>query len=160
VIPQTLRQAPDADERPWSREAWLTSAAVLLRPWFSARGYEIPLRLRVGVGALGLSQRILGVLYPERDAEGFRHITISPFIDDPATVALVLVHELIHAVLPAEELHGPRFQAAALALGLRAPFTTICASDELRAHVEGLVRKLGRYPHRAPLAQGAVFSLG
>lgn len=157
MIPQVLE--PPSDHRIANREEWLTLAAVALRPWFAARGYEIPLRLRVGVGALSVSRRTLAVFYPQADMDGFRHITISPFIDDPATVVLVVAHELIHAILPVEELHGPRFQAAARAIGLRPPFTTIQAEPELMAHVQGVVRRIGRYPHRAPLPQGGVFSV-
>lgn len=158
MIPQVLTAAL-AEPRPINRETWLTHAAILLRPWFAARGYEIPLRLRLGVGALGVSRRTLGVLYPERDQEGFLHITISPFIDDPVTVVLVLVHELIHAILPSDEVHGARFRTAAARLGLQPPYTLVRAGPELTREVTRLVGRLGRYPHRAPLAAGAVFSL-
>lgn len=159
MIPQVLEASSTRSGQAANREEWLTWAAVALRPWFAAHGYDIPLRLRIGVGALAVSHRTLGALYPQSDALGFKHITISPFVDDPATVVLILVHELIHAILPAEELHGARFQAAARALGLAAPFTRIHAEERLRRHVEGLVHKLGRYPHRAPLAEGAIYSV-
>lgn len=158
MIPQSL-QPERSPATVANREAWLTDAAVLLRPWFSARGYEIPLRLRIGVGALGLSRRTLGVFYPQADTDGFRHITLSPFIDDSNTVVLVLVHELIHAILPAEELHGAAFRAAAVALGLTPPFAMIQAGEDLKGEVDRIVRRLGRFPHRAPLATGAIFSV-
>lgn len=158
MIPQRLPE-PATPGSLGGREAWLSGAAVLLRPWFAARGFEVPLRLRVGVGALGVTRRVLGIYFPETDADGFRHITVSPFIDDGATVVVVLVHELIHAILPPEALHGPVFREAAERLGLRPPYTVISASGELLEQAAQIVRRLGRYPHRAPLREGAVFSL-
>lgn len=131
-----------------NREQWLTHVAILLRPWFSARGYEIPLRIRLGVGALSLTQRVVGVCFPA-DADGFRHITISPFIDDPITVSAVLVHELIHATPPGEEVHGPCFKVAARALGLEGRLTTVTPGEELRTHLAEIVRRVGPYPHKA-----------
>lgn len=134
--------------RTQNREQWLTHLAILLRPWFSAQGYEIPLRIRLGVGALSISRHRLGVCFPI-DRDGFQHITISPFIDDPVTVAAVLVHELIHAILPADEVHGVRFARAARALGLEGRLTTVTPSPRLRSHLEQLLRRVGPYPHRA-----------
>lgn len=131
------------------REQWLTHVAVLLRAWFSARGYEIPLRVRLGVGALTGGRRTLGVCHTDPDRDGFRHITISPFIDDPVLVAATLVHELIHALLPADEVHGPRFAAAARALGLEAPWTGVTPGAALAAELRVIVRRVGPYPHRA-----------
>lgn len=158
MIPQRL-PSPPAPGALGGREAWLSGAAVLLRPWFRARGFEIPLRLRIGVGALGHSRRVLGAFFPETDADGFRHITVSPFIDDSVTVIVVLVHELVHAILPPQVLHGRAFQAAANRLGLRAPFSMIDPSEDLAEQAMRIVHTLGRYPHRAPLLGGGVFSL-
>ncbi len=134
-----------------NREQWLTHMAILLRPWFASRGYEIPLRIRLGVGALSLTRRVVGVCFPP-DRDGFQHITISPFIDDPVSVAAILTHELIHAMLPADEIHGRRFAAAAAALGLEGRLTTVTPGPELKAHLEQLVRRIGPYPHKAVLA--------
>ena len=131
------------------REQWLTHVAVLLRAWFSQRGYEIPLRIRLGVGALSNARRTLGVCHAHLDRDGFRHITISPFIDDPMLVSATLVHELIHALLPADEIHGRRFTAAAQALGLEAPWTGVTPGVELAENLRRIVRQVGPYPHRA-----------
>jgi hypothetical protein len=158
VIPQVPADtAPIA--RTVFREQWLVNLAVLLRPWFSGKGYEIPLRVRLGVGALTASPRTLGVCHAQRDRDGYQHITISPFIDDPVLVAATLVHELIHAALPAEEVHGARFREAAQALGLEGRLTATAPGPSLRAHLDDLVRRVGPYPHKAPaLAPVAVMS--
>ncbi|KQW66981.1 hypothetical protein ASE17_19835 [Phenylobacterium sp. Root77] len=134
----------------FNREQWLTHVAVLLRPWFTARGFEIPLRIRLGVGSLSSTRKVLGVCHTWADRDGFRHITISPFIDDPLLVTVVLTHELIHAVLPEDEVHGRRFGQAARALGLLSPVTQPAAGPELHDFLVDIVRRVGPYPHKAP----------
>ncbi|CAN7616669.1 hypothetical protein LJR164_004626 [Phenylobacterium sp. LjRoot164] len=140
------------------REQWLTNLAVMLRPWFEARGLEIPLRIRLGVGSLSSSRRVLGVCHTWADRDGFRHITISPFIDNPVLVAAVLVHELLHAILPEDEIHGRRFADAARAVGLLSPVTQVEAGPELMSHLVELVRRAGPYPHKAPADPDLVMS--
>ncbi len=132
-----------------NREHWLTHVAVMLRPIFSRNGLEIPLRVRLGVGALAPARRTLGACYTTCDRMGFRHVTISPFIDDPVMVAAVLAHELIHAALPADEGHGPRFRAAARALGFEGRATEVTIGPALRSELEQIVGRAGRYPHAA-----------
>lgn len=151
MIPQVAAAGPEALSTP-NREQWLTNVAVLMRPWFRSRGYEIPLRVRLGVGALSANQSTLGVCYPYTDRDGFRYITISPFIDEPVLVAAVVVHELIHAILPPEELHGPRFREAARALGFEGRLTQVVPGPDLTAQLQAIVRQVGPYPHRAILA--------
>lgn len=150
MIPQALPFVPGAPApRALNREQWLTHIAVLLRPWFSRHGFEIPLRVRLGVGALAPCSRTLGVCYPRMDRQGFRHVTISPFIDDPLLVAAVLAHELIHAGLPADEAHGPRFRAAARGVGFEGRLTEVTPGPALRAELASIVRRAGPYPHVA-----------
>ena len=149
MIPRRLVRADGSPAIGKNREHWLTEVAVGLRPWFLARGYEIPLRVRLGVGALAANHGTLGVCHCPCDRDGFQHITISPFIDDPVMVATVLVHELIHAVLPASEGHGRLFEAAARTLGLVGRVTIAEAGPELRAHLREITRAAGPYPHRA-----------
>lgn len=153
MIPQSVKADRRAEAlQTLNREQWLIEVAVLLRPWFRARGYEIPLRVRLGVGALSASRTTLGVCYPLTDRDGFRHITISPFIDDPVLVAAVVVHELIHAIFPPDELHGPRFRQAARALGFEGRLTQVLPGADLARHLQTIVRQVGAYPHRAILA--------
>lgn len=150
MIPQALSSMPRTDgRRALNREQWLTHVAVLLRPWFSRHGFEIPLRVRLGVGALGPSTRTLGVCYPQVDRAGFRHVTISPFIDDPLLVAAVLAHELIHAGLPPDEGHGPRFRAVARQVGFEGRLTEVQPGPALRAEIAAVIGRVGPYPHVA-----------
>ena len=135
--------------RALNREQWLTHIAILFRPWFARHGFEIPLRVRLGVGALGGSRRTLGVCHPQVDRAGFRHVTISPFIDDPNLVAAVLAHELIHAGLPPDEYHGPRFRSVARSVGFEGRLTEIHPGPALRSEISQIVRRAGPYPHVA-----------
>jgi hypothetical protein len=98
---------------------------------------------------LAPSARTLGVCYPQVDRAGFRHVTISPFIDDPMLVAAVLAHELIHAGLPPEEGHGPRFRAVARSVGFEGRLTQVMPGAALRAELHSIVRQAGPYPHVA-----------
>ncbi len=152
MIPQSFAMAEGVTAPVKNREQWLTEVAVALRPWFSARGYEIPVRVRLGVGTLGTSRQTLGICHCGGDRDGFKHITISPFIDDPVLVAAVLTHELIHAILPPTEGHGQRFVAAARALGLEGRLTQVTPGAALTAHLQGLVQAVGPYPHKALIA--------
>lgn len=149
MIPQVLVIAPGSRPIALNREQWLTHVAVLMRPWFRRHGFDIPLRVRLGVGALSPSSRTLGVCYPQVDRAGFRHVTISPFIDDPVLVAAVLAHELIHAGLPPEEGHGRRFRTVARGVGFEGRLTEITPSAAFRAELDAIVRKAGPYPHVA-----------
>ncbi len=150
MIPQRLCLVDGVHaERACNREQWLSNVAALLRPWFQRQGLEIPLRIRIGVGALSASRRVLGVCHTFADRDGYRHITISPFIDDPVLVAAVLAHELIHAILTGDEHHGPRFAAAARRIGFEPPFTRIVLGAELHAMLTELMRRVGPYPHKA-----------
>ena len=152
TIPQALPfvvgvRAPTAV----NREQWLTRVAALLRPWFARHGLEVPTKVRLGVGALAPNARTLGVCYPAPDRAGFRHVTISPFIDDPFLVSAVLAHELIHAGLPPEEGHGPRFREAARSIGFEGRLTEVSPGPLLRAQLAAVVRRAGPYPHVALL---------
>lgn len=150
MIPQTIRRIDGHRPAPAvNREEWLTNVAVLLRPWFEHRGYEIPEKVRIGVGSMTKVKRTLGVCWNRKDPQGFKQIVITPFLDDPVEVAATLVHELIHALLPETEGHGKAFRAAATALGLEGRMTATVAGDALRTQLQHIVKRVGPYPHAA-----------
>lgn len=152
MIPQSFAQSDGVLAPSKNREQWLTEVAVALRPWFAARGYDIPLRVRLGVGALAATHRTLGICHCGGDRDGFKHITISPFIDDPLLVAAVLTHELIHATLPPAEGHGQAFAKAARALGFEGRLTQVSPGRALQQALADIVKQVGPYPHKALLA--------
>jgi hypothetical protein len=83
-------------------------------------------------------------------------IFISPLLNNDkakdggsARVLDVLLHEMIHAVMPEGEGHGRKFAKAAMALGLEGKPTHTTAGEALKAKLVALVKKLGPIPHAA-----------
>lgn len=135
------------------RESWLSEATEALRPHFAASGVVMPEGLRVSCGwpaAGGLRERnrVIGQCWlPEAAADGIPQIFISPFLAEALPVLETLVHEIVHACLPAGAKHGPPFKRAAKAVGLEGKATATHAGEALRADLEGLAARLGEYPH-------------
>jgi hypothetical protein len=139
-----------------NRETWLLKAVDLLRPTFKLAGYDIPATVHVSVGfpskgALrAKGSKVLGECWkPKVSADGNSQIYINPLIADGSRVLDVLIHELIHAVLP-EAGHKKPFAAAAVKLGLDGPPKATVASEALKRELDDLIaRELGTYPHPA-----------
>ena len=140
-----------------TREEWLTSFARKLQPWFASHGeWAIPNNLRVSCGwpiAGGArspngSSRTIGQCFmaDQSKAEVFE-IFISPFLDDPIEVGATLVHEIVHAIVGAEEKHAGQFKRVAQAVGLEGKMTATHAGQDLREELGHLSASLGGYPH-------------
>lgn len=142
-----------------TREAWLTTAAEMLRAYFGSRFARMhprsqriafpetgtcpegepmhlpPTNLRVSCSnpSNGIRNRVRGeCVFPEHSADQTWEIWISPRVDDAQTVLLVLLHELAHATLERWERgagHGSRFFHLASALGLARPMTSATIAD-------------------------------
>lgn len=151
MIPQSVKLIDGFHTlRTTNREEWLTNAAVILRPWFEKRGYVIPERVRIGVGAMAVTRKTLGMTWTRPDRQGYVHITISSFVGAGFDAVDTLCHELVHAILPPDEGHGKEFRAACKALGLTSGKPTSAgAGPELAAHIRWVVSKIGPYPHAA-----------
>ena len=137
-----------------TREGWLDAATELLRPWFSAAGYQLPEKVHVSVGfpskrALSSNNRRIGECWPPAiSRDGFPHVFISPVLDDAVRVLGVLVHEHIHAAIGTEHGHKAPFKEAMGKLGLVGKPTATEESDELIQRLNALVeQELGPYPH-------------
>ena len=133
-----------------TREEWLNKAVVQLTPWFEAHGYKVPTNLRVSVGWPKGSREVIGQCFPTAmSSDEHFEIFISPTLDEPTRVLDVLIHELIHAVLPPEVKHGKEFKKAMKDLELEGKATATVASPILVEKLAKLVEKLGDYPHKA-----------
>lgn len=136
-----------------NREQWLMDFTTLVRPWFEdAAGIVIPKRVRVSCGFPSTGARsgkVLGQCFLPSD-DPIPQLFVHPMIADTQRVADILVHELIHACLPADVSHKAPFARAATALLLEGKPTATIGGDAFRKHVRPLIKQLGKYPH-APL---------
>jgi len=112
-------------------------------------------RLRISVGwprgrRGGIGSHACGECWPaDLSADGTNEIFISPELDDPLEVLALLAHHLIHACLADGTGHGTAFTRVSHALGLEGPSHATCAGDYFRSCAEGMLDRLGDYPHAA-----------
>lgn len=139
-----------------NREAWLNAALgellVLLESRVPPGLFEegAP-KVRASVGWPSLGRRdVIGECWPADASAGQVHeIFVSPTVSDPVDVLCVLLHELIHAYDRNRSKHAGRFRVAHAMIGFDKPFTGSVASEELRADLESIQRRLPEYPHYA-----------
>jgi len=82
----------------------------------------------------------------EASADDMAQIYISPVIDDSIEVLAVLIHEIIHVIVPDAGHKGP-FKRIAKAVGLTGKMTATVAGPELTERLNALVERIGKYPH-------------
>jgi len=136
-----------------SREDFLQEATTVLRRQYRQHGYELP-EVHVSVGfpskrATSNKCRRIGECWHGDHQGGKGHIFISPVIAKGVEALEVLVHEHVHAFLPAGVGHGPQFKRAMLKLGLEGKPTATHAGTALLAALKKLDKKLGGYAHAA-----------
>lgn len=136
-----------------TRESWLMAALQLLKPLFTSNGYKVPEKVRVSCGfpsrnPLGQRKRAIGECWSDSSSKGkVFEIFISPTISKPLDVIDTLVHEIVHATVGLKCGHKGAFKVCALKVGLEGKMTQASAGAELKKHLEGLLVKLGVYPH-------------
>jgi hypothetical protein len=133
-----------------SRESWLRAAARELTPYFKTCGLSIPENIRFAIAfpSTGRQGRRVGECWHCSTSEdGNYEIIIRADIADPVEVLGVLVHELIHAVLPADAGHGKLYREAAVKVGLEGKMRHAMPSQLLRPRLEALAESLGSLPH-------------
>ena len=142
-----------------TRESWLRSATELLRTHFSEHGFVIPDKMRFAIAfpSTGRSGKRVGELWhPATSADKSYELFIRADVDDPATVLGILVHELVHAVLPIEAGHGKAYKDAALKLGLTGKMRHAMPGPMLQARLIEVAESLGPLPHaRLDIVRGA-----
>lgn len=148
-----MAKASDAppSNRHESRETWLRSATNELRPYFESQGYPLPefIRFAIAFPSTGRKGRRVGECWhPEASADQHFEIILRADIADPVEVLCKLVHELVHAALPADAGHGKLFKKAALKLGLTdGPMRYVMPGKLLVPKLEELAAALGPLPH-------------
>jgi len=141
-----------------SREDYLIAATTLLRPVYRIHGYELP-EVHCSVGfpskrATSNKCRRIGECWHGDHQGGKGHIFISPVIAKGVEALATLMHEHVHAFLPANVGHGPQFKRAMQKLGLGGKPTATVAGKALRASLRKLDKKLGGYAHDALRVNG------
>ena len=133
-----------------TREEWLTALVEKLAPLFVAQNYELP-AIRVSCSwPSRLPRKRIGECWQARASkDGSSQIFISPTLDDGVRVADVMVHELLHAVLPDDVRHKGPFRQGMKALGLEGKPTATTAGPELKERLNIICSDLGKYPHAA-----------
>lgn len=136
-----------------SRESWLIAAVEELKPLFeAAEAPVVPVRVSVGwpAGRSAKGNTIGQCFQSPLVADGVPNIFISPVLTDPVRVLDVLVHELVHSIVPvAAAPHRGAFVKLAKAVGLEGPWTATKAGEELTAYLKGIADKLGPFTHAA-----------
>ena len=135
-----------------NREAWLTEAIRQVRPLFKRAGYDVPpVRVSVGFPAgkrVSSAGTVIGQCFsPGAAKDGKAQIFVSPVVSDGRKAVEVLVHELCHAVDGNVNGHGAAFAAIAYGVGFEGKPTHTHLGFDLAAFAEGLVKRLGKYPH-------------
>lgn len=146
-----LAPAPISIPSELTREAWLELLVAALRPLIEP--FERPFRpVAVSVGwpsSGGLSKkaRKVGQCWVPTTTDATANIYISPLLSDPVQVAAVLLHELIHSILPQEVDHKGDFKTIHRAVGFVEKATGSTPGEELGVKLSTLLASLPPMPH-------------
>lgn len=133
-----------------TRESWLRAATAELRPYFETCGYPIPNNIRFAIAFPSTGRRgarIGECWHSDTSEDGNFELIIRADIAEPVEVLGVLVHELVHAVLPPDAGHGKPYREAALKIGLEGKMRHALPGQLLRARLGELAATLGPLPH-------------
>jgi hypothetical protein len=133
-----------------TRESWPREATVELRPYFASCGVTIPENIRFAIAfpSTGRRGHRIGECWHSSTSEdGNFEIIIRADIADPVEVLGVLVHELLHAALPADAGHGKQYRDPALKIGLEGKMRHAGPGLLLRDRLAKLAEILGPLPH-------------
>lgn len=102
-------------------------------PRFAAKGYVLPLNVRISIG-LQSHKSAIGSTWHPSVGQGYYHIYIAPKIaNDVNEVFSVLIHEVIHTMFFD---HLKDFSQCAAAVGLKKPWTSTTSTPELDHDIE------------------------
>ena len=133
-----------------TREAWLQDAAGELTPVIEAGGLAVPLALRVACGFPSTFRRsgALGETFTPKDsADRTVEVLISPTVDSPHNVLLVLLRQLVEAT--ASTRLNREAVCASIGLNPQKPNLYPTGNTSLIDRLDGIAAALGAYPHAA-----------
>jgi hypothetical protein len=133
-----------------TREEWLNAFMKAARPVFKKHGSPIPKKVRVSIGfsSKGSKSSRIGECWSSicSGDETFE-IFIEPGQHEPARIAGILTHELVHAAVGLQAGHGPVFRKLAVALGLTGKMTATTEGELWHAWADAIIKTLGKIPH-------------
>src|SRR5271170_2635909 len=133
-----------------SRESWLRSATAALRSYFESCGFVLPENIRFAIAFPSTGRRgarIGECWHSSASDDGNFEIIVRADIADPVEVLGVLVHELVHVVLPVDAGHGKLYRDAAIRIGLEGKMRQALPNQLLRPRLVELAESLGALPH-------------
>jgi hypothetical protein len=133
-----------------SRESWLRAATEELRPDFEKLGYRLPEKIRFAIAFTSTGKRghLAGECWhPESSDDQHYEVIIRADISDPVEVLGVLVHEVVHTLLPSTVKHGKEFKNIAQRIGLEGAMRHTQPTPLLRQRLQAIAANLGPLPH-------------
>ena len=142
-----------------TRESWLRAATDELRPYFTRCGHPLPDKIRFAIGFPSTGRkgnRVGECWHSSTSADEHFEIFIRADLSEPVEVLGVLVHELVHAVVPVDAKHGKHYRAAAVKIGLQGKMVHALPGELLQKRLDDLAVTLGPLPHaRLNIERGA-----
>jgi hypothetical protein len=142
-----------------TRESWLRTATDQLRPYFQRCGHPLPATIRFAIAFPSTGRkgnRVGECWHSSTSADEHYEIFIRADQSEPEKVLGVLVHELVHAVVPIDAKHGKEYRAAALKIGLQGKMVHALPGELLQKRLDDLAVELGPLPHaRLNIDRGA-----
>jgi hypothetical protein len=135
-----------------TRDVWLQHATNALRPLFQTHGLALPDNIRFAIAFTSTGRRGKQpgeTWHSGASADGAFEVILRADLAEPATVLGVLVRQLVHAALPAEESHGKRYKQAANQIGLQGKMREAVPNPYLQERLERLATELPPLPHAA-----------
>lgn len=130
-----------------TREGWLHEVTTELRPIIKQRtGLVVPKQILLSCGfpSRRAGSGRIGECHPSQPGTP---VFVSPLVHNPLDVAQVLIHELIHAALPAKTGHRAPFSKAARKLDLGGKPTATVRTPALDSWLAPILKAVGKYPH-------------
>src|SRR5271154_1583589 len=142
-----------------TREGWLRAATNELRPFFTRCGFPLPEKIRFAIGFPSTGRkgnRVGECWHSSTSADEHYEIFIRADLDEPPKVLGVLVHELVHAVVPIDAKHGKKYRDVAVKIGLTGKMVHAMPGELLQKRLDDLAVSLGPLPHaRLNIERGA-----
>lgn len=142
------------------RETWLDQVASAMMPIIAERAedcvntgeaFRFPtVKVACGWPVKGglAKRRVRGECWDTSASEGnYSEIFISPVEHEPAEVAHILAHELIHALLGSAVGHKQPFPKIAKAIGLEGKPTATTGGEAFFEWAQPIIDAAGEYPH-------------